>query len=89
MTPAIPAAAVEASGARPAVAAPRAAVVVVAAGCAALTARPLLLAAAGSPAPVLTVLFLSLLAVSVGDELGVLLKSPRQLFGPSQASVRT
>ena len=51
---------------RPAVAAPRAAVVVVAAGCAALTARPVLLdVVGGGPATVLTVLFLSLLAVSV------------------------
>jgi membrane protease YdiL (CAAX protease family) len=57
----------EASGPqRPVVAAPRAAVLMVAAGCAALTARPLLLDVAGSgPAPVLTVLFLCLLAVSV------------------------
>jgi membrane protease YdiL (CAAX protease family) len=48
------------------VAAPRAAVLMVAAGCAALTARPLLLdVAGGGPAPVLTVLFLGLLAVSV------------------------
>ena len=52
--------------ARPAVAAPRAAVIVVAAGCAALTARPLLLEAVGGrPATVVTVLFLSLLAVSL------------------------
>ncbi|MCA1846583.1 MAG: hypothetical protein LC792_25980, partial [Actinobacteria bacterium] len=66
MTLALPGAAMEASGARPALAAPRAAVLVVAAGCAALTARPLLLeVAGGNPAPVLTVLFLSLLAVSV------------------------
>jgi membrane protease YdiL (CAAX protease family) len=51
---------------RPTVAAPRAAVLVVAAGCAALTARPLLLnVAGGRPAPVLTVLFLSLLSVSL------------------------
>ena len=56
----------ETSGPRPVVAAPRAAVAVAAAGCAALTARPLLLGAAGgSPAPVLTVLFLGLLAVGV------------------------
>ena len=49
-----------------AVAAPRAAVLVIAAGCAALTARPLLLdVAGGRPAPVLTVLFLSLLAVGL------------------------
>jgi membrane protease YdiL (CAAX protease family) len=51
---------------RPAVAAPRAAVLVVAGGCAALTARPLLLdLAGGRPASVLTVLFLGLLAVSL------------------------
>lgn len=50
---------------RPAVAAPRAAVIVVAAGCAALTARPLLLEVVGRPATVVTALFLSLLAVSV------------------------
>ncbi len=51
---------------RPAVAAPRAAVLVVAAGCAALTARPLLLEVVGGrPATVVTVLFLSLLAVSL------------------------
>ncbi|HEV8625336.1 MAG TPA: CPBP family intramembrane glutamic endopeptidase [Acidimicrobiia bacterium] len=66
MTLVLPGAAVEASGPRPAVAAPRAAVAVVAAGCAALTARPLLLDVAGGRlAPVLTVLFLGLLAVSV------------------------
>jgi membrane protease YdiL (CAAX protease family) len=48
------------------VAAPRAAVLVVAGGCAALTARPLLLDVTdGGPAPVLTVLFLTLLAVSL------------------------
>jgi membrane protease YdiL (CAAX protease family) len=48
------------------VAAPRAAVLVVAAGCAALTARPLLLDAARvGPGAALTVLFLSLLAVSL------------------------
>jgi membrane protease YdiL (CAAX protease family) len=46
------------------VAAPRAAVLAAAAGCAALTARPLLLGVGGAgPAPVLTVLFLTLLAV--------------------------
>ena len=51
---------------RPAVAAPRAAVLVMAAGCAALTARPLLLdVAGGRPTLVLTVLFLCLLAVSL------------------------
>jgi membrane protease YdiL (CAAX protease family) len=51
---------------RAAVAAPRAAVVVVAAGCAALTARPLLVdLAGGRPAPVLVIVFASLLAVSV------------------------
>ena len=51
---------------RPVVAAPRSAVLVVAAGCAALTARPLLLAATGAgPAVVLTVLFLVLLVVSL------------------------
>jgi membrane protease YdiL (CAAX protease family) len=51
---------------RPAVAAPRAAVVVVAAGCAALTARPLLLDVPGAdPAFVLTALFTTLLVVSL------------------------
>jgi membrane protease YdiL (CAAX protease family) len=51
---------------RPAVAAPRTAVLVVAAGCAALTARPLLLTATGAgPAATFTVLFLVLLAVSL------------------------
>ncbi|HEV7865524.1 MAG TPA: CPBP family intramembrane glutamic endopeptidase, partial [Acidimicrobiia bacterium] len=51
---------------RAAVAAPRVAVAAAAAGCAALTARPLLLGVGGAgPAPMLTVLFLSLLAVSV------------------------
>jgi membrane protease YdiL (CAAX protease family) len=48
------------------VAAPRAAVLVVAAGCGALTARPLLIdVAGGRPAVVLGVLFLCLLAVSL------------------------
>jgi membrane protease YdiL (CAAX protease family) len=48
------------------VAAPRAAVIVGAAGCAALTARPLLLdVAGGRPAQVLAALFVSLLAVSL------------------------
>jgi membrane protease YdiL (CAAX protease family) len=48
------------------VAAPRAAVIVVAAGCAALTARPLLLEVVGGrPATVVTLLFLSLLALSL------------------------
>ena len=52
--------------ARPAVAAPRAAVLAAAAGCAALTARPLLLGIAGAgPAPVLVTLFVVLLTVSV------------------------
>jgi membrane protease YdiL (CAAX protease family) len=47
----------------PTVAAPRAAVLVVAAGCAALTARPLLLDSIGArPAAVITVLFLVVLA---------------------------
>jgi len=51
---------------RPAVAAPRVAALVVAAGCAALTARPLLLGIAGAgPGPGVTVLFLALLAVSL------------------------
>jgi membrane protease YdiL (CAAX protease family) len=51
---------------RPAVAAPRAAVIAMAAGCAALTARPLILdVVGGRPAAVVTVLFGSLLAVSV------------------------
>jgi membrane protease YdiL (CAAX protease family) len=51
---------------RPAVAAPRAAVIVGSAGCAALTARPLLLdVAGGRPAQVLAALFMSLLAVSL------------------------
>lgn len=50
----------------PAVAAPRAAVLAVAAGCAALTARPLLLGVAGGgPAPVLTALFLALGALGL------------------------
>jgi membrane protease YdiL (CAAX protease family) len=50
----------------PTVAAPRAAVVVVAAGCAVLTARPLLLEAAGiGPAPLFATLFVALLAVSL------------------------
>jgi membrane protease YdiL (CAAX protease family) len=48
------------------VAAPRAAVLVAAAGCGGLTARPLLLDIAGAgPAPVLGTLFVMLLAVSV------------------------
>jgi hypothetical protein len=47
------------------VAAPRAALLVTAAGCAALTARPLLLAAGGHPLAVLAGLFTVLLAVSV------------------------
>jgi membrane protease YdiL (CAAX protease family) len=48
------------------VAAPRAAVLVVAAGCAALTARPLLLdVAGGRPAVVISVLFVTLLVVSL------------------------
>ena len=47
------------------VVAPRAALVVAAAGCAALTARPLLLTAGGHPLAVLAGLFLVLLAVSV------------------------
>ncbi len=51
---------------RPAVAAPRAAVLVVAAGCAALSARPLLLnIAGGHPGAVISVLFVTLLAVSL------------------------
>ncbi len=51
---------------RPAVAAPRAAVLVVAAGCAALTARPLLLdVAGGHPGAVISVLFVILLAVGL------------------------
>lgn len=51
---------------RPAVAAPRAAVLVVAAGCGTLTARPLLLASSGAgPAVVLTGLFVALLVVSL------------------------
>lgn len=51
---------------RPAVGAQRAAVLVVAAGCAALTARPLLLDAVGArPAAVISGLFLVLLAVSI------------------------
>ncbi|HET9443566.1 MAG TPA: CPBP family intramembrane glutamic endopeptidase [Acidimicrobiales bacterium] len=50
----------------PAVAAPRAAVIVTAVGCAALTARPLLLdLAGGHPAPVIAALFVVLLGVSV------------------------
>jgi len=51
---------------RPAVAAPRTAVLAVAVGCAALTARPLLLQAVGArPVAVVTVLFLALLTVSL------------------------
>jgi membrane protease YdiL (CAAX protease family) len=51
---------------RPAVAAPRAAVMMAAAGCAALTARPLIIDVLnGRPAAVVTVLFGSLLAVSL------------------------
>lgn len=51
---------------RPVLAAPRAAVLVVAAGCAVLTARPLLLEATGvGPAPLFASLFLALLAVSL------------------------
>ena len=51
---------------RATVAAPRAAVLVVAAGCAALTARPLLIdVAGGRPASVVGVLFLGLLAVGL------------------------
>jgi membrane protease YdiL (CAAX protease family) len=51
---------------RPAVAAPRAAIVVVAAGCGILTARPVLLGAAGArPALFFAVLFTALAAVSV------------------------
>ncbi|HYH51518.1 MAG TPA: CPBP family intramembrane glutamic endopeptidase [Acidimicrobiia bacterium] len=51
---------------RPVLAAPRAAVLVVAAGCGVLTARPLLLEATGvGPAPLLTALFVALLAVSL------------------------
>ena len=66
MTPRAPGGQLAVAAPRPAVAAPRAAVVVVAAGCAILTARPLLLGVAGAgPAPVLTVLFLLLLAVSL------------------------
>jgi membrane protease YdiL (CAAX protease family) len=50
----------------PALAAPRAAVLAAAAGCAALTARPLLLALPGArPAPLLGALFVVLLAVSL------------------------
>jgi membrane protease YdiL (CAAX protease family) len=53
-------------GSRPGVAAPRGAVLVVAAGCGALTARPLLLGVAGAdPGTVLSGLFLALLAVSL------------------------
>jgi membrane protease YdiL (CAAX protease family) len=52
--------------AAPPLAAPRAAVLVTAAGCAALTARPLLIALAGGrPAVVLTALFIALLAVGL------------------------
>jgi len=50
---------------RASVAAPRTAVVIGATGCAALTARPLLLDVVGRPALVLTLLFVGLLAVSV------------------------
>ena len=67
MTLVVSGAGVGATAARPAVAAPRAAVLAVAAGCAALTARPPLVEVSGGrgPAPVLTVLFLCLLVVSV------------------------
>ena len=66
MTPDAPGGGLALPLARPAVVAPRAAVLVVAAGCAALTGRPLLLDAAGAgPVPVLTALFLVLLAVSL------------------------
>jgi membrane protease YdiL (CAAX protease family) len=52
--------------AHPVVAAPRAAVLVLAAGCAVLTGRPLLLDATGvGPAPLFGTLFVVLLAVSV------------------------
>jgi membrane protease YdiL (CAAX protease family) len=64
VTPGAPSRSLADAGA--AVAAPRVAVVAAAAGCAALTARPLLLGVGGAgPAPVLTVLFLTLLAVSL------------------------
>ena len=64
MTPGAPSRSLADAGA--AVAAPRIAVLAAAAGCAALTARPLLLGVGGAgPAPVLTVLFLCLLAVSL------------------------
>jgi len=59
-------AAVESCVPRAVVAAPRCAVAMAAAGCAVLTARPLLLdMGGGRPAPVLTILFGSLLALSV------------------------
>jgi membrane protease YdiL (CAAX protease family) len=67
---------------RPTVAAPRTAVVVMAAGCAVLTGRPLLLDATGvGPAPLFGTLFLILLAVSLvwpvpGDRLEAQPPSP-------------
>jgi membrane protease YdiL (CAAX protease family) len=56
------------SGSQLTVSAPRAAVLAAAAGCAVLTARPLLLgvAAGAGPGPVLATLFLVLLGVSLG-----------------------
>ena len=66
MTSAAPGGQLAVPAPRPAVAAPRVAALVVAAGCAALTARPLLLGIAGAgPGPGVTVLFLALLAVSL------------------------
>ena len=65
MIPGSPGCGLAVSAPGPALAAPRVAVLAVAAGCAVLTARPLLLGAAGAPAPVLTTLFVVLLAVSL------------------------
>lgn len=66
MTPEAPGRALALSTPLPAVAAPRAAVLVAAAGCGLLTARPLLLGAVGAgPAAVLGALFVALLGVAV------------------------
>ena len=66
MTPEAPGRAMAVSTPLPAVAAPRAAVLVVAAGCGLLTARPLLLDAIGAgPAAILGILFVALLGLAV------------------------
>ncbi|HVW33136.1 MAG TPA: CPBP family intramembrane glutamic endopeptidase, partial [Acidimicrobiia bacterium] len=68
------------------VAAPRAAVLVAAAGCAALTARPLLVGLAGlGPGPVLTALFVVLLAV--GALWPAARPAPAELPGAAVAAV--